>query len=312
MNPKLLPLLGVVGVICGAGLGWFGHSVLNTPEVITPPPEIIKEEISDEDLATLCEELTEDERANILDVQAQVVSLQSELQEKESELDRLYEESKRDASKKEAARKRWKELEAEIATLRVQIASVERERDELKEDLQETLVKLDSQIRETKRYRKKAKKYRRESTQNLWTAFVSQAKVNGCNKGTKKRHEKCWDAFEASMAPAIRERFTTCVNTYQAVPILSKSKKGEALPQFAEWLSDETKYTRNWYILFCDPSLPERGDPDLDGPSRSSGRSVGLEDLGLDDDDPSLPEAGGSGGPRGGDLMDVEDLGLDD
>ena len=309
MNPRLLPLLGVVGVICGAGLGWFGHSVLSTPEVITPPPEIIKEEISDEDLASLCEELTQDQKANILDVQAQVQSLQSQLQEREAELDRLYEEAERDKSKKAAARKRWKELEAEIATLRVQLASVERERDELKEELQDTLVKLDTQIRETKKYKKKAKKYRRESTQNLWTAFVSQGKVNGCNRGSKKRHEKCWEAFEGALTPAIRERFTTCVNTYQAVPILRKSKKGEPLPQFAEWLSDETKYTRNWYILFCDPSLPEKGDPDLDEPSNGS---LGLDALDLDDD-PALPEAGEpSGGSRGGDLMDVEDLGLDD
>ena len=98
----------------------------------------------------------------------------------------------------------------------------------------------------------------------MWQAFGAEARNQGCNRGSKKRHEKCWNAFDTALNDTLKHRFTTCVNTYQAVPILKKAEKGEELPSFSEWLSKDNKYTKDWYVIFCDPSLPEKGDPDLD------------------------------------------------
>ena len=131
------------------------------------------------------------------------------------------------------------------------------ERDELKIELQETLVELDRQITETNRFKTKAKHYKKESIKNLWSSFTKEAKLSGCNRGSQRRHSKCYEAFDLALTPAFEERFKTCINTRQAAPVLRKAERGEALPSFSEWLPQDNKYTKNWYIIFCDPTLPE-------------------------------------------------------
>ncbi len=273
MKATNLPLIAVISLLSGMGVGWFGSSLFSEPETLEPQLidiDVQEFELTDEQLAELCKELTEEEKQNVFDIQEKVTSLQSSLAEKEEELSRLRAKEKGNKERRIEAQKRWKELEADIATLRVQLASAEQERDELREELKETIVKLDKQIKETKKFKSKAKKYRRESTQNLWTAFVNEAKVKGCNRGSKRRHDKCWTAFEAGLTGVMQERFTTCVNTYQAVPILRKVENGAALPSFAEWLPQDDRFTKNWYVIFCDPSLPEKRDVDLDAPDPPS------------------------------------------
>ena len=71
---------------------------------------------------------------------------------------------------------------------------------------------------------------------------MADAKVQGCDRGSRKKHERCWEAFDGVLAVGspFHQRFLTCVNTYQAVPVLRK-KKGlfEKLPSFAQWLGGE-------------------------------------------------------------------------
>ena len=217
--------------------------------------------------------------------------MQEQLLEKEAELARLKKEAKKDGKSKAGAQKKWKEMEAEIARLQIQLAAAEEERDELKKELQQTLVKLDKQIKETKKFKTKAKKYKRESTQNLWSAFKAQAKVKGCNRGTKKRHDKCYEAFDISMNSNIKSHFKNCVDTYQAVPVLKKQKRGEALPKYSKKLDQGNKFTKGWYIIFCDPTLPEARDTDLDDDSNDIPKDNGADqDFDLDIDFDDLPE----------------------
>ena len=231
---------------------------------------------TEEELAELCKDFTEEKRS-VLDVQSELEALQKDLEEREAELERLrtdIEEKKvEDEEKRAAAKRRWNQLQEEIATLQVKLASVEKERDELRVELKDTIKKLDHQISETKKYKEKAKKYKKQSTKNLWQAFGAEARNQGCNRGSKKRHEKCWDAFDVALNDTLKQRFTTCVNTYQAVPILKKAEKGETLPSFSEWLPADNKYTKDWYVMFCDPSLPEKGDPDLEQETESQKRT---------------------------------------
>ena len=102
-----------------------------------------------------------------------------------------------------------------------------------------------------------------ESTINLWGAFVSDAKTKICDRGTKKRHQKCYAAVEGAMNSQISGRFKVCVDTYQSVPVLRKQKKGDPMPRHSQRLSEDNKFTKKgWYILFCDPTLPEAGIED--------------------------------------------------
>ena len=97
------------------------------------------------------------------------------------------------------------------------------------------------------------------------------------------------------MTPPIKERFQTCVDTYQAVPVLrQREKKDEELPAFAEDLPDDNKFTKKgWYIIFCDPTLPEAG----------AASGFGSEpELGLDIDEsvaPGDPDAAETEGEDG-------------
>lgn len=275
--PLALSLIAalVIGTIGGGALGYAAHAMFAEPAVVIPPPKVIKEQITDEDLTALCQDLTDEQKSKVLAVQSKVAKLQQQLQAKEAELDKLHAQVQKNEKNRAAALKKWKAMVKEIAELRLKLAKAEQERDELKAELQETLVKLDKQIRETNKFKRKAKRYKKEATANLWQAFVADAKVQICDRGTRKRHARCHQAVDAAMTDAIRDRFTTCVDTYQAVPVLKQapksgifgsSKRDSKLPAFAEWLPDDNKFTnKGWYIIFCDPTLPEAGvDHDLD------------------------------------------------
>ncbi|MDG1484206.1 MAG: hypothetical protein P8R54_31735 [Myxococcota bacterium] len=291
--PSALVALAI-GAVAGGIIGYAGHAIFVPPEVIVPPPEIIKEEISDEDLMALCEELTDEEKIKVVAAQERVSSLQNELAAKEAELANLKREAEKDESRAAAARKKWREMESEVASLRIQLAEAESERDELRVELRQTLRDLDRQIAETRVYKAKAIQYKRESTANLWSAFNANAKVEICDRGTRKRHAKCHDSVDMALTSRINEKFQVCVDTYQAVPVLKQADKGEALPQFAQWLPDDNKFTKkNWYIMFCDPTLPEAEDSDLlnsnlDAPPAPRQDSVLDDEDDLDDFDLDL------------------------
>ena len=231
-------ILGTAMCTLGLGTGWFASKLLSETEVVTIIKEVelnSESQLSEEELSHLCAGTVKEHKEGLLDLQKKVTGLQATLQEKEKELETL--QSKKNAGS--GISKRQKELESELATLRIQLAATEQERDSLRSELKQTLGKLDKQIRETKKYKAKAKKYKRQSVENLWKAFVADAKVQACDRGSRKRHEKCWAAFNEVLieGSAHHQRFMTCVGTYQAVPVLRKAKMFEKLPSFATWLS---------------------------------------------------------------------------
>lgn len=247
----------VIGAICGGIVGYAVHAYTAQPEIVEQE-KVVKEELSDEDLAALCDELTPDDRTKVMSAQRKVEDLEALLAEKESLLADMKQEDEQDEARRKAAAKQWKEMEAEIEQLRAERDAAVAERDELKVELQETLVELDKQIKRAETFKSKAKHYKKKSTENGWQAFSSGAKVEICDKGSRKRHEKCHEAVEAALGPAVREKYTTCVDSYQATPVLRQAEKGEELPAYAEWLPDDNKFTKKgWYVIYCDPTLPE-------------------------------------------------------
>ncbi len=311
----------LLGCAVGAGVGYVAHATLSEPTVVIPPAAIIKEEISDEDLATLCEDLTEDEASRAREAQGRVESLQSELEAKEAELAQIKKDAAGDEDKKAAARKKWREMEAEIEELRGTLEVAEQERDQARKELKETIVALDKQIKKSNRlkqkaevFREKAKEYKEESTQNLWSSFRNDAKVQICDRGSRKRHENCHAAVDSAFGTRMRDAFSVCVDTYQAVPVLKQAEKDEQLPQFAKWLPDDNKFTKkNWYVIFCDPTLPEAGvdasleahDADIDGPEDTLS-ALGIKGVGDGNGGADAPSDFDDDGSF--DLDDEEDL----
>lgn len=282
--------VGVLGVLVGSAIGYVASETLQEPQEVVTKTQVVQEELSNEDLEELCKGLTDAEKKNVLEVQEEVKSLQLTLADREAELEKLKEQKHNTEKARKAARVQWKAMEEEIATLQIQLAAAEQERDELKVELQETLVELKKQVKKTQKFKAKAKKYKAQSTANLWTAFQAQAKVKGCDRGSRKRHEKCHEAFDLSMTEKVKQRFYNCVDTYQAVPVLRKVDGGEGIPPYSAYLSSESRFTKNWAIIFCDPTLPEARDRDLDDepvisePKYAPDDEMNLDfDLNLDD-----------------------------
>jgi hypothetical protein len=285
-DKKTLIFITVLGLFGGAIVGWVAGNVFSSNDGGEQQSEGTKKEsqecdvtcLSDDQISELClpeeEEIPseQNEQASATEIlqstQTKVKELEGLLEEKEAELTRLRADSKKSKSGKKAARKKWLEMEAEVAILRNQLDAAITERDELRKELKVTLKKLDKQVKKTKKFKAKAKKYKRESVQNLWKAFTEESKRQICDSGSKRKHVKCWDAVQESLPSATQERFKTCVNTYQAVPVLQKSKKffpkDSDLPPFSTWINKKNKYTKKWYIIYCDPTLPEKRDEELE------------------------------------------------
>jgi hypothetical protein len=293
-------IMGVIG-------GTIAYDMFAEPVVVMPAPEVIKEELTESELRMLAKDLIANEAERAQAAINRVNSLQDELAAKEAELKQL----KGQKSKNAAARSR---LGDEIAFLRVQLASAEEEREALRVELKQTIKELDFQVSQSKKYKRKAKRYKMESTTNLWSAFLANAKVKICNRGTKKRHAKCNAAVEEALANQMRARFTVCVDTYQSVPVLKQAKKGDAVPRYSAKLSEDNKFTKKgWYVLFCDPTLPEAGDRDLEGDDVPTWKSTyGVdEELGMDNNGSTAPSNGRDEDEPIDDELDLDDIELD-
>jgi Holliday junction resolvase len=291
-------------------IGYTAHSYFVEPVVVMPPPEVIKEELTEDELRELAEDLLASEKDKALTAQARVRTLQEELLAKEEELAKLRKTSKQTTGQSKKARKRINE---EIAFLRVQLASAEEERDRLRKELKQTVKELDFQVAQSRKFKRKAKHYKMESTANLWSAFVANSKTKICDKGTKKRHAKCYAAVDAAMSSSIRSNFTRCVDTYQSVPVLKKKRKrGDSIPSHSKALPSDNKFTKKgWYVLFCDPSLPEAPDRDLEGDDVPTWQSTyGSGGQGQFNPAPVTQQPQGQDNNQGGGNLD--DLNLDD
>jgi hypothetical protein len=270
-------LLILVTTSIGVFSGVTGHEMFSEPVVIMPPPEVIKEELTEAELRMLAEDFIATEADRATEAIERVNTLQAELEAKTAELAKL----KGDKAKGSVARSR---LSEQISFLRVQLASAEEERNTLRKELKQAVKELDFQVTVSRKFKRKAKRYKMESTTNLWSAFLANAKVKICNRGTKKRHAKCNAAVEEALNTQMRSRFTVCVDTYQSVPVLKHAGKSDTLPRYSAKLSQDNKFTKKgWHILFCDPTLPEAGDHDLVGNDVSTWKSTyGVdEELGL-------------------------------
>lgn len=284
-----LPLPAVILAVLlggglGAGIGFAAHAMLAKPEPPPPPTvEIVKQELSAEEIASLCKDEVEPERKALLQAHERVKSLESDIAAREKEIADYKAKAEKDAAGREAAKKKWQAMEQEVASLRVQLASAQQEREQIMTELQTTIKQLNTEIKARQKAEALAQHFKTESTSNLWSAFGANAKVEICDRGTRKRHERCHEAVEAAMLP-FQDKFKTCVDSYQAVPVLKQTeKKSDPLPAFAERLADDNKFTnKGWYIIFCDPSLPEAGanpdmgeEPSVEGPWGGSSGGTG-------------------------------------
>lgn len=281
-------LLAVAGLVIGAVAGAGIVALMAEPKTVEVPTiQEVQKQLTAEELMALCSDQVKDERASLMDAQTKVVDLQSKLDQREQELAEMKKQDEKDASRRAAASQKMKDMEAEIASLRGQLAQAEKERDDLVVELKDTVRKLEVQIKETEVQRERADKYKAESHENLWSSFSAEAKVDICDRGTRRRHDKCHEAVEEALAAQdIKTRFIACVDTNQATPTLVQGDRKTVLPANAVWMNEDSRFTDNgWYVQFCDPTLPEAGS--ATGEERASVPSpTGLQPANANDGSP--------------------------
>ncbi len=246
-------------VVLSLAIGFLLSNLLQAPatEPTPEPPPAAQTDTGSED-----EPPPKSEREQLQDAQTEVENLKALLGAREEELVRYQEQEIKDEKRRNAAAVRWKAMEAEIEDLKTRLTEAEGERDQLLNELKLTVQALDEQIEKTEQAKEVARKYKRRSVENLWSAFSAEAKVKICDRGSRRRHLKCHESVEMALKPRVQDRFQECVNTFQATPLLLQAEKDEELPMFAEKLDDENRFLKKgWYIQYCDPTLPEAGDP---------------------------------------------------
>lgn len=187
--------------------------------------------------------------------QDRVKLLEAELDAKQAELDELV--AKGEKSRKDGAAKVAK-LEKQIAKLKGDVASATAERDDLHGRLGTALADLEHEVVEHDKARAKVAAAEGANTENLWTAFTQQARIEMCQQVTKNGREGCGEKLAAWFGEERRDRFSACVTDSRTVPMLWRKGPDDEAPSNAE-LVDVSLFghKKDWYVLYCDPTLPE-------------------------------------------------------
>ena len=247
-----------LGSFLGFVLGWL-FKPADAIE-IEVPRDLTAAELAEACAPTVNETVNELEKA-----QSKVQKLQSEVDQRDSRVKELEDEIKRRNS---SGRNLVKELEQAKADLKeakeqLRIAEEEKERlvvelTETKEELAETKVELEEQ-------KEKTEVAKEDALANKWYRFLNDAQLEVCERGNRKKLGRCRETVEATVGTVSRrDRFAHCVRSGQAIPTVHELEKKAVLPDFAVMIDEEQKQTKGWYVLWCDPTLPELEDGQLE------------------------------------------------
>jgi len=249
--------------------------VMEEAMITLPESELamLEEEIQflRKETARMQEELDVSKSAPSPDLMARQVSARGELVRAQNELRRLKQE---------------------LEQTKVRLAQAEARGDQLEEDLTETrqvLVQTTERLGETERTLKSTRDdlegALRVAADAGWSDLVSQSQVALCPKGRRKKMEACRAQARQAVAP-LEPAARACLRAGHAAPQLHPAERGEDMPRQAVWIGDTD---RDWYVVLCDPDLPEAQAllADLDDRGRPSS-STARDDL--DDLDDLLDE----------------------
>ncbi len=284
-----LPIVtSIIGVLVGAGLGFgAGWAVKPTPAPEGPTDEQVAKltldafsaeqiefkcgQIKGEELESANERIAALERERD-DYERKVLELESKLDQRSVKQARLAEATEGSERPPKLSQQKADELEGEIARLtsqldqaRNQLASVTRQLDHAEEEkrqLQEALVATSTRLRETEEQLEvqigEAEEAKIDATEQKWWRFLSDSQLEICEKGSRKKMGRCREAVQSYLKTnQVRNKFVHCVRSKQAVPAVDYLDRDETMPRFAEFMNQDDRIVRDWYVQLCDPTLPE-------------------------------------------------------
>lgn len=198
----------------------------------------------------------------LAEAQATVDTLSTALRVKEEELAAALADVEKATDARDTLVAKARGLEKEVFGLKGQLGQAKEERDRLLEELKVTVEKLDEQVQATEAAKAEVVTWKGRTNDEQWSRFVAEAKTEVCVRGTARKIEGCQEAVDAALTPALRDRFLGCLVHRGAVPSLGRVEKNQALPDFAEAFPEDKRFPdKGWYVLLCDPTLPEANVP---------------------------------------------------
>ncbi len=256
-----------VALVLGGVLGVVGAQVveyMQDPETLSRPEGelsraqlIAKLDEAEKKYADILAEGAKKEETHRTEFEAasaKVLGLQGDVSKKEDEVKVLELKVRKGKNKSAALERELEEKQAELGALQVLLDEARVEQDRLKADL---VVAHE----ETTEARQQTNVARNETVDARWDTFKTEAIVSICEKGNRNKLAKCRDEVREMMDSKRAARFKQCVGSKQAVPRLVKADpkvKDPELPRWSEWFNQDSAFTENkWYLVFCDPTLPE-------------------------------------------------------
>lgn len=241
-------MIGVIAFGVGLGVGGPLGMSLKEPEI-----QIVEKarDLTADELNAACAPMIQAASARIDEANAKVSDLETQVSSREAEVAELEAKVKQGAKLSADQSRRLDEAKAELGSLKRQLAVAQEEKAALVVQLADTQTRLDGQVVETE-------KAKGDATSQRWVAFTKDAQITICEKGNRKTLGKCRETVTAKVR-GLRTDFERCVRSGQEQPSLKEADKGESLPEYARWLDNDDKVTKGWYVLLCDPSLPEAG-----------------------------------------------------
>jgi hypothetical protein len=211
---------------------------------------------SAEDLRIACIPFMRDGTNSLQEAKTKVEALAVQVREKETEVERLEAQVATRATLQSDLSVRLEQARAELVGLQGQLQealAAKAQADGKLGAAESQLARTQSELTTEKRRTKEALD---EAAFQRWAAFVNDSQLSLCREGNRERLTACRDAVERSLAP-MEGDYTSCVRSGQATPELKQAVSGEDLPAFGKYVDQTNPSTRDWYILFCDPELPE-------------------------------------------------------
>ncbi len=241
----------VLGVVVGLLLGF----------LLKPAQQVeiqVPRELTQAELEAACAPAVAEKAKDLEQAQEKVTMLATEVTTKEAKVAELEAEMTKRSERGRALVLELERAKKELVEVKAALVIAEEEKAQLVEELTFTEAKLEETEEALVEQIELTDLAKEDALTNKWYRFINDAQLEICEKGNRKKLGRCREGVQDHlMDGAIRDKFAHCVRSAQATPTVLLMEKGEIMPQFAHYIDQEDKITKDWYILLCDPTLPE-------------------------------------------------------
>jgi hypothetical protein len=242
----------VVGLLVGGIVGW----------VVKPAHDVqvqVPRDLTTDELMAACQPQVQEKANELASATNKVTVLETDVKAKEAHVAELETEMQKRAQRGAELVKQLEAAKAELADVKAQLVTAQAEKAKVEQELQITVAKLEDTQQKLVVQTQMTERAKEDALTNKYERFKDQSQLDICEKGNRKKLGKCKEAVIGYLSTNdVRDKFAHCVRSGQAVPsVVEMTEKDGKLPDFSQWLNQDDKIVKDWYLLLCDPTLPE-------------------------------------------------------